>query len=251
LLLVVREAGGEHFTPSDLELLAGVGERISTAVQLGLARQGQQLLARLEERQRIARDLHDTVIQDLIALGMRLDAELDGDEDEARRESHRQIVAGLDEVVHQLRESVFALGSRRTGEDLRSSLRRSMAEAARVLGFAPALRISGPVDEVGSTVGAEVQAVLREALSNIARHARAHSATVRIVVRGGRLTLTVDDDGIGVDAPGGSVRGRGNGLANIRERARDLGGETTVSPRVPTGTRLRWQVPLHGGGNGV
>ena len=247
LLLVRRASGAEYFTPSDLELLAELADRISTAVQLGLARQGQHRVTRLEERQRIARDLHDTVIQDLIAVGMRLDSEVDRQPDAGRDERCREIVTQLDDVVQQLREAVFTLGGRPRGEGLELSLQRSMSESARVVGFTPTLRVSGPVQDVAPAVAGEVLAVLREALSNIARHARATSATVRVTVRNNGLTLTIEDDGVGIREAALTHDRQGNGLANISERAQELGGASTVSARPQGGTRLRWHVPLHRG----
>ena len=238
LLLVTRPPGGDDFSRSDLELLSGLAAHITDAVQLGLAQEGQSRLARLEERQRIARDLHDTVIQDLIAIGMQIDASGGAapGEDDART---RRLVEQLETVVRRLRQSVFAFSGPRSGSDLRASLVDSVSDAARVLGHEPTLEISGPLDEAAA-VGAELHAVLREALSNVARHARATATWVRVAVADDRLTLTVEDDGVGIPSEGQ----RGTGLVDIRERARDLGGDSVVEARDRGGTRLTWTVPL-------
>ncbi len=239
LLLATRSPDGDDFIAGDLELLSGLADRIVVAVQLGLAQKGEARLARLEERQRIARDLHDTVIQDLIAIGMQIDVggHVGPGEDDPRA---REIVEQLETVVQRLRESVFAFSGPRSGSDLRASLIDIVSDASRVLGHVPTLQISGPLDEAATTVGADVHAVLREALSNVARHARATATWVRVAVDDGSLTLTVEDDGVGI-APDA---GRGTGLVDIRERARDLGGDSDVGAREGGGTRLRWTVPL-------
>ncbi|MGZ4625276.1 MAG: PAS domain-containing sensor histidine kinase [Kineosporiaceae bacterium] len=239
LLLVTRSPDADDFSAGDLELLSGLGHRIGVAVELGMAQQGQAQLARLEERQRIARDLHDTVIQDLIAIGMQIDAaeQVAPGEDDPRA---REIVEQLETVVRRLRESVFAFSGPRSGSDVRTSLVESISDASRVLGHVPTLQISGPLDEAPAIVGAELHAVLREALSNVARHAHATATWVRVAVDDGSLTLTVEDDGVGI-APGAE---RGTGLVDIRERARDLGGDSDVEDREGGGTRLRWTVPL-------
>ena len=239
ILLVTRSPDGDDFSAGDLELLSGLADRIAVAVQLGMAEQGLAQLARLEERQRIARDLHDTVIQDLIAIGMQIDAaeQIVPGEDDPRA---REIVEQLETVVRRLRESVFAFSGPRSGSDLRASLVESVSDASRVLGHVPTLQISGHLEEAAATVGAELHAVLREALSNVARHAHATATWVRVAVDDGRLTLTVEDDGAGI-APGAE---RGTGLVDIRERARDLGGDSDVEAREGGGTRLRWTVPL-------
>ena len=109
-----------------------------------------------------------------------------------------------------------------------------------MLGYVPTLQISGPLDQAAATVGAELHSVLREALSNVARHARATATWVRVAVDDGSLALTVEDDGVGI----ASSAERGTGLVDICERARDLGGDSDVEAREGGGTRLRWTVPL-------
>ena len=242
LLLVNRRPGAEEFGRTDEELLEGLATRVAAAVQLGLAREGQERVARLEERRRIARDLHDTVIQDLIALGMRMDAEAAQDTDPDRRAGRLETVDELETVVRRLREAIFALGGPSRGLDAREALQEVVDQAVRVLGFRPRVHVTGPLDEVDAAVGRELVAVLREALSNVARHARGTAATVRVRVGRTRLSLTVEDDGVG---PGPPLR-HGSGLANVRERARNLGGESRVEHGADGGTRLRWTVPLGG-----
>ena len=242
LIMISRPTGAEPFTEMDVELLGALAQQVALAVELAQARADQERLSLLEVREHIARDLHDTVIQDLIAIGMQLDAGLAGETDPARRTRHGMLVDQLEEAIRRLRGSVFDLHEVPTGRSFDETVRVIAAEASRVLGHLPNVKIEGYLDTVPASVSFSALAVLREALSNVARHARASATGIRLSVGEDRVRLVVDDDGRGLPerpAPG-------DGLGNIQERAVALGGSATVGNRPGGGTRLTWSCPLTG-----
>jgi signal transduction histidine kinase len=150
-----------------------------------------------------------------------------------------------------VRTVIFDLGRAETGDTLRGRVIDVTEESVRALGFTPSLEFTGPVDTMaGEAAGDEVLAVLREALANVARHASASTATVRLAAQDGALRLTVTDNGVGLDGralDGGGLDGpgrRGDGLANLRARAERLDGRVSVGPGPDGGTVVDWQVPL-------
>lgn len=162
------------------------------------------------------------------------------------RERLLRAVDDLDETIRIIRSTIFGLrapGTEHTRQGLRARIMTVVEQAARALGFTPAVRMEGLIDtDVPAAPGEQVAAVLGEALSNVARHAHADAAEISLVVRGGKLTLTVSDNGTGI-AP----KSRRSGLDNLARRAEDLGGELTLEAPGQGGTRLVWTVPLiHG-----
>jgi signal transduction histidine kinase len=150
-------------------------------------------------------------------------------------------VAELDDTIKAIRGTIFELQDRR-GDSLRAAIRSLVKEYVPVLGFTPAVRTSGPVDTVvAPALGSQLLAVLREAVSNVARHALADSAEVDVVVGSDLLELRVTDDGVGLPAEVSE-----SGLRNARRRAADLGGTLEVGPVGERGTVLVWRVPLQG-----
>jgi signal transduction histidine kinase len=244
-LYLTEKRGGEVFTDVDEELV------VALAAAAGIAIQNARLLERLheatllEERDRIARDLHDKVIQRLFATGLTLQgaARLSLRPEVASR--LEQAVLDLDDTVREIRTTIFQLETTRRAR--RRSLRQEVLdlteELARSLAFSPAVRFDGPVDTVvPADLHEPVLAVLREALTNVARHAGASTAAVTVVA-GEDLTVIVHDDGRGIGS-GPARDGGGLGLPNIRVRAERLGGMSTVEPDSTGGTRLVWSVPL-------
>jgi PAS domain S-box-containing protein len=198
------------------------------------------LMALIDDRERIAGDLHDTVIQDLFAAGLELQATAmrAGAEVQPRI---METVDRLDDVIRKIRMTIFHLTERRSaGNGLRQQVTSILDESARILGFRPVLAVDGPVDTVASpAVVEQLLPTLREALSNIARHARAAAVEVELAYRAGALTMTVADDGIGLPTSP-SV---GDGLRNLARRAEQLRGTMTITPASPHGTVLTWSVP--------
>jgi signal transduction histidine kinase len=196
----------------------------------------------LEDRDRIARDLHDLAIQRLFATGMTLQSAGRFIQHEGAAARVRRAVGDLDETIKIIRSTIFGLRSRddETASGLRARAVRAVGEAAPVLGFAPGVRMEGLLDtHVPRETADHVMAVLTESLTNVARHARADRADVVLETDGKRLRLTVTDNGVGIP-PGG----RRSGLENMAARARKLGGDLETGTVEGGGTRVVWQVPV-------
>jgi len=230
------------FDDADAALLEGFAGQAAVALQLGRAQEDRGRLTLLEDRDRIARDLHDLVIQRLFATGLSLQGLDARVVDGTVRERLGRAVDELDETVREIRRAIFALRQDplEEGGGLRAVLHELVQAAAHSLGSRPSLHVDGPVDTVvpEALVG-EVRAVVSEGLSNIARHARATSAGVRVTTDGRLLRVAVSDDGRGFDSPG-----HRSGLGNLQRRAEQLGGRLEVSSARDQGTQLVWQVPL-------
>jgi signal transduction histidine kinase len=242
VLALVRLRGRPAFSAEDEEMAAGFANQASVAIELAQARADQQRAALLDERERIAADLHDHVIQRLFATGLSLQALAATLGPGRATDRVLQNVRDLDTTIGQIRTAIFQL--QQTAEaapGLRARVLDVVADMAPALGHEPALRFSGVLDTLPDAVADDLLAVLREALTNAARHARATSTDVELTARPDRVVLDVRDDGVGIgDAT------RRSGLANMRRRAEHHGGSLTVESRRPTGTRLVWSVPLAG-----
>jgi signal transduction histidine kinase len=221
------------------ELLASFADHAGLALDRAQAVVDRQELALVSERDRIARDLHDIVIQRLFATGMKLqglhagggDHDVDGRIDEA--------INDLDLTIKDIRSTIFALQNKQP-MSLRRELRALVKEYVPVLGQTPTLRTMGPVDTVVSDeVKDQVLAVLREAISNVARHALADHTDVELQARDNELVLRVADDGTGLP-----VDRHESGLRNVRRRASSLGGTLELGANQPRGTVMTWRVPL-------
>ncbi|MEU2199285.1 GAF domain-containing protein [Isoptericola sp. NPDC019482] len=252
VLVVGRVRGAAPFPTVVVEALGAFANQAAVALELAERRADVARLAVVRDRDRIARDLHDLAVQRLYATGLSLqtvDRRL-ADPRPLGPEETREMAGRVGEAIDQIDETIDLIrttirGLRDPGGDLphrvgtRSLLLAEADAATHALGFAPTVRFAGPIDaQVPSTVAAHLVAVLRESLSNAARHARA--TRVRVALRAGDdLVLTVVDDGVGtpLDAPR-------SGLANLARRADELGGSFEVRPGRAGGTALRWRVPL-------
>jgi signal transduction histidine kinase len=243
VLAVSRLSGAEQFDSSVVDLLAELALQAAVVLELAQRRRDTELLSLYADRDRIGRDLHDLAIQRLFALSMSLQGAYKITEKPAVAKRLAQGIADLDDTIKVIRSTIFALNAHELDEEspsVRSGVVEVCEQATAVLGFPPAVRFTGPVDTlVTDETGEQVLAVLREALSNVARHAKASSVDVGLAADGVAVTLTVTDDGVGI-APGG----RRSGLANQSERAVQLGGSCTVEPGASEGTVLTWTVPL-------
>ena len=201
-------------------------------------RDAEQNIVLAEDRARIARDLHDTVIQRLFGAGLRLQS-IAAVADERVRSRLDETIDDLDDTIRELRSTIFSLQTaERTMPGLRGRLLEVITEAGTTSGIEPRLQFDGAIDALDPRIGEELVPTLREALSNVARHARARNVRV-LVTAADDVTLTVTDDGVGV---AGEVHG-GHGLANMCDRARSLGGTATLAPAPGGGTQLVWTVP--------
>ncbi len=201
-----------------------------------------QQLALLNERERIGRDLHDVVLQSLYGTGLTVQAVGMG-ADERTRSGLDSVIDDIDRIIAEVRTIVFTLGNSGQRGALGQELAGVVAQASRVLGFTPALRLAGPVESVMSDeMRTEMMASMREALGNVARHAKASAVEVTVVVHGDQVEMRVRDDGVGPPEADGRPTA-GNGLLNLRARAAALGGDCTLSAGERSGSVLMWSVP--------
>ncbi|MFI2761869.1 GAF domain-containing protein [Streptomyces echinatus] len=242
VVLVARESGRPVFFQKETEMLQGFAAQASIAMELAERRQDAQQIALLEDRDRIARDLHDLAIQRLFATGMTLQSAGRFIEHPEAAERVLRAVDDLDETIKIIRSTIFGLRahSGTAGTGLRARVVSAVGEATPLLGFAAGVRMEGLVDtDVPPEIADDVMAVLSEALANIARHAHADRAQVVLTTDGREVCLKVSDSGVGI-AP----YGRRSGLANMAERAEKLGGRFEVTSPEGGGAVLDWSVPL-------
>ncbi len=238
-LVAVADQDSALLDVQDRDLFAGFADQVALWLDRTQALADRQELAVISDRERIARDLHDIVIQRLFATGLQLQGVAAMAGAGAVTDRLDTSVADLDDTIKAIRGTIFELQDR-SGDSLRAAIRSLVKEYVPVLGFSPVVRTSGPVDTfVGPVLGSQLLAVLREAISNVARHALADGAEVSVSVSAGRLELRVADDGVGLPDEISE-----SGLRNARRRAVDLGGTLEVSPVGERGTVLVWRVPL-------
>lgn len=239
-LAVGRMTESPPLTQTDFWLLESFASQVNMALEYGRTRNELERLAVVEDQERIARDLHDTVIQQLFATGMSLQATAQRTRDTRAVVRIQQAVDSLDSIIRDIRSAVFALqSSGRAPEGVRAALRDVVAQMLESSDLTVILDFDGPVD---TAIGAEVQqhlvATLREALSNANRHAGASRIDVVLHV-GSEVVLRVSDDGVGV-APDQKARG---GLLNLAARAQRLGGNMVLHCPPAGGAELEWRVP--------
>ncbi|WP_059016909.1 GAF domain-containing sensor histidine kinase [Mycobacterium sp. M26] len=235
-VLVCVAPAGRHFTEHELDMAGAYASQAGLALHLANAQRRMRELDVLTDRDRIARDLHDHVIQRLFAVGLSLQGALSADAEDGTR----RVTGALDdlqEVVQEIRTAIFDLhgGSvTRLRQRIEQAVTRMTVDSA----VRPAVHISGPLSVVDAALADHAEAVVREAVSNVVRHAAARSATVSVTVDDD-LTIAVTDDGIGI-----SEDITRSGLANLAARAHDCGGQFTITPQPGGGTRLVWSAPL-------
>jgi signal transduction histidine kinase len=242
VLVAFNRSGRPPFDRQSVMMLDAFAAQVALSLELAERRHDDTRLALVEDRERIARDLHDVVIQRLFAIGLTLEgAGRCINEAEAGKQVARA-VDELDETIKEIRTTIFGLQSP-VGPDYASLRARTVAvvdQALRTLGFVPSLRFDGLIDTtVPDRISDHVVAVLREALSNVARHAHASHVDVVLAVSGDTVRLSVDDDGVGI-----TESGRRSGLRNMEVRAKASGGRLLLTDRAPSGTHIEWLVPL-------
>ena len=231
------------FSDTELEMARSFANHAAVAIELADARGEQQRAAMLDERDRIAADLHDHVIQRLFAAGLSLQSVAMASTDGPLKQRLVSTIRDLDDTIKQIRTTIFQLQQTpETGlRGVRSRVLEVLTEVAPALGFTPGLRLDGALeDRFAPDLVDDLLAVLRETLTNVARHAFAAQADVHIAAIGGRLTVDVTDDGVGL----GPDVTRRSGLTNLRRRAEQRGGVFAVTSGPTSGTTLSWSVPI-------
>ncbi|HAM03459.1 MAG TPA: hypothetical protein DCQ30_14725 [Acidimicrobiaceae bacterium] len=246
VLIVTRTPGRAPFEPEDVRLVESFAQQAGLGIEVARAELERSQFALISDRERIARDLHDHVIQRLFAVGMSLQAAANSIADQPVLERIEESVEELDATIRDVRSTIFSLELQAT-EHVEKSARSRILDAASLaapaLGFQPRLQFDGPIDtRLPEEVVPDVLAVVREALSNTARHAAATTVQVRVRVEGDQLVIEVIDDGQGAEG-----RTRSSGLANLRARAEGRGGSMSIgSGRNGKGTAIDWRVPIPG-----
>ncbi|WP_308016678.1 sensor histidine kinase [Streptomyces rhizosphaericus] len=245
VLQVANVPGGPVFTDAVIDMVIGYGNQAALALEVAEHRQDADRMLVLNDRDRIARDLHDLVIQRLFAGALTLQSTLGRLADRPQEGARVQrVVDDLDDTIKVIRSTIYSLGERERSrsEGLRARLVAAMERAAEALGFAPALRMTGLLDtNVPAGHAEHMLAVAGEALSNAARHAQATAVDVSVEVTDTALRLKVADNGHGLDP----AVTRRSGLANLKQRAEELGGSFSLRPNEPSGTVVEWAAPLH------
>ncbi|KRE62934.1 GAF domain-containing sensor histidine kinase [Nostocoides sp. Soil756] len=227
-----------------LDLLVPLAHQVALALVAARNQHTRGQLALLEERERIARDMHDHVIQRLFATGLSLQATSRVAGSAAVRTRLDDAVEALDEAIKDIRHTIFELHRQNAPSDLRREVEDLVHAAQDGLGFPPGLTLDDGLSSLPVELEADLVAVVREALANVSRHARA-TAVQLSVATGDTVTVTVSDDGVGVDPQAPT-----SGLANLRARAERHGGSLRLEPRSPHGTVLTWTAGLGPPGGG-
>jgi signal transduction histidine kinase len=243
-LYLTDKQSAEVFTDIDEELTIALAAAAGVAIENARLHARVRELVLLEDRERIAMDLHDTVIQRLFATGMSLQAteRLTNQPEVAAR--MQQAVEDLDTTIGQIRSSIFALSAaaRSRPGGVRARVLEVVAEVTPALPFEPSVQFVGPVETaIVDDLAGEVEAVVRELLSNVARHASARRVDVLLRVDSREVTVRVVDDGVGME-PGRSSGGRG--LENLGARAARAGGTFEIARMADGGTRAEWRAQL-------
>ncbi len=228
------------FHAVDAALPASFAEQAALALEVARARESRERLAVLEDRDRIARDLHDLVIQRIFAVCLGLQSTSRRTDDVDASERIEGALDDLDATVKDIRRTIFALGTLDASADIQSEVQGLVDRAGATLKFRPTLRFAGPVRTlVAGDLAPDLIAVLAEALSNAGRHAEAHAIDVTLTAGDGRVVLTVRDDGRGLPEDV-----QESGLGSMRDRAHRHHGTLVVASAPGRGTSVEWSVPV-------
>ncbi|GAB3488660.1 GAF domain-containing sensor histidine kinase [Amycolatopsis cihanbeyliensis] len=239
VLVVVRRPGEPTFTPDQIPLAAAFAEQAALALQLADDQRRLHELQVLGDRDRIARDLHDHVIQRLFALGLGLQSARQRARNTDLQQRLGTLVEDAQGIIGEIRSAIFDLHSDATGTTpLRKRLHDAIAELTAETSLQTTVRVSGPLGVLSPGLADHAEAVVREAVSNTIRHARASTVTITVSVADD-LAIDVTDDGVGM--PDTVAR---SGLHNLTDRARQSDGALSVSPGSDGGTRLVWSAPV-------
>ncbi len=242
-LYLCDKANGGQFTEIDEELVVAMATAAGVAIDNARLSERAAEITLMADRDRIARDLHDTVIQRLFGIGLSLEGVVKYVREPVVGKRIAAAVDDLDATIKEIRGAIFQLRSDHPSDmSVRQASIELAAESARSLGFEPTVHFDGPIDTaVSGEIMTDLLAVQREALANAARHAHAQTIDLRVSALEGALVLEVEDDGVGLAE---RETNGGQGVRNMLSRAAELGGDCTLSNRAGGGTLLRWSVPI-------
>lgn len=242
LLITVRNAKAPDYAASDVAMVNSFADQAGIAIDKMRSAEAVSRLELLEDRNRIARDLHDHVIQRIFAAGLSLKAVATrlGDSPESAKLTEQ--IAELDHTISDIRHTIFALQRGTRGTDgVRSRVLEILERVSDSFEIEPRVQFSGPVDLItDAALADDIVAVINEGLTNVVKHAQASTARVFVSAMAGELTIEIKDDGAGL----GEGHGHGHGLNNMHHRAEARGGEFSIGPAKPRGTTLFWSVPV-------
>lgn len=239
VLIVVRDPHAGPYSEETVELAAVFADQAALIMQMADAQHRLRELDVIADRDRIARDLHDHVIQRLFAIGLNAQGTAARARDPAIRSRVETMADDLQQVVTEIRTAIFDLhGGDSTSTRLRQRLEAAVDQPTADAALTARLRVSGPLSVIDPALADHAEAVVREAVSNAVRHSGATTLTVEIFVAD-ELSITIEDDGCGI-----SDDITPSGLNNLAHRASQAGGHFTTSPATPTGARLHWSAPL-------
>ena len=238
VLVALRPVGAQPFTDEQLDMMAAFADQAALAWQLASTQRQMRELDILTDRDRIARDLHDHVIQRLFAVGLTLQGTIPRARVPEVKQRLSDCVDDLQEVIQEIRTAIFDLHGASSGVTrLRQRLDEAIAQFA-ASELRTTVQYVGPLSVVDAALADHAEAVVREAVSNAVRHADATTLTINVVVED-ELCIEVIDNGQGI-----SDDITGSGLTNLRQRAQDAGGTFTLESAAEGGTVLRWCAPL-------
>lgn len=242
VLILAKPRGSAAFSPTEAEMSAVYCSYAALALELARTGRLREQLVIFSDRERIARDLHDIVIQRLFAAGLSMQSLRRFTDDAVALHRISTVTEELDETIRELRDTIYSLRSVPQGKTkLSASMLRAVQDVSRPLGFAPRLQFDGQLDEVPETVGEHLLAVVSEGLSNAVRHSGAAEITIAVTVAEGRVEILIADDGVGFADPE-----RRSGLANMERRAALAGGVFDVQSAPGAGARISWSAPITG-----
>jgi signal transduction histidine kinase len=242
-LYLTDKVGWSEFTGNDQALVEALAIAAGIAVENSRLHDQAATAAVFADRDRLARDLHDTIIQQLFGVGLSIQSVAAGSIPQQASERLSATVAAIDDTIRQLRTTIFELGLGETESGIRATVISLLADLRGVIGFPIEPIFDGPVDAaISDRVAEQLLPTLREAVTNIGRHAEATRAEVLLEAGDGYCWLRVTDDGRGIDQDGKT--GGGLGLTNMRRRAEKLDGDFAVGAGPDGGTELNWKVPL-------
>lgn len=240
-LYLTDKQGDTNFTDEDEALAEALALAAGIAIENNRLHDRVLVMSVLDDRDRIARDLHDRVIQRVYAVGMNLQGATRLPERDQVVERVMRAIDDLDLTISEIRSAIFELGETALPGGLRQAVLQLAEELSDTLGARPEVRFEGAVDNsVPQHLGDHVLAVVREGLTNAGKHAQASRYEVSLGVTD-RVVLELLDDGVGIELPHTAL---GLGLINLRDRAEKLGGTFEIHPREGGGTRLVWSVPI-------